>query len=76
MKINYDKKTDSLYIAFLDGLGVDTVEITDGVVGDLDSKNRLIGLEILKTRDKIDLKTIIFNDLPALSPLISKAEKV
>ncbi len=47
MKINYDIKNDSLYIAFLDGPGVDTVEIVEGVVGGIDSKNRLIGLEIL-----------------------------
>ena len=46
MNFNYDKETDSLYIDFIDGPGVDNVIITDDIVADIDAQGRLVGLDI------------------------------
>lgn len=46
MRFDYDAATDSLYIHFVDGAGVDTVVINDEVVADVDGAGRVIGLDI------------------------------
>lgn len=69
MKFNYDKKTDSLYIDFIDGPGVDNVIITDDIVADIDAKGRLVGLDIQHASQKSDLGNFIVDGInPILRP--------
>lgn len=65
MKFNYDKETDSLYINFKDIAGVDSYEIAPDYVVDVDENGNLIGLEVLDVTNKVDFKTMIFNQIPS-----------
>ena len=40
MRLHYYPETDSLYVEFKDGPGVETREVTDGLSVDLDAKRR------------------------------------
>lgn len=64
MKIHYYPETDSLYISFGDRPSVDSVEVADGVVADLDETGKVIGLDIDQASEHLDLKTIETIDLP------------
>ncbi len=46
MKIRYDPDVDALSIVFRD-TSVTTERLTEGIVAEYDSENRLVGLEIL-----------------------------
>jgi len=59
MKFNYDQKTDSLYIDFAEGVGADTVIITDNIVADIDAKGKLLGLDIQHASEQSDLSNFI-----------------
>ena len=64
MKFNYDKETDALYINFVDIPGVDSFEISPDYIVDMDSEGKIIGLEILNVKEKVDFGKIIFNQIP------------
>lgn len=59
MKISYDNLTGALYIAILENTKVvESQEVKDGVILDLDINNKLVGIEIFtdldpKTEEKI-----------------------
>lgn len=70
MKFHYDKETDSLYIDFIDGPGVDNVIITDDIVADIDAQGRLVGLDIQHASQQSDLGNFIVDGLnPVLRPI-------
>jgi len=46
MKLNYDQETDSLYIDLNSRPSVDSREIQDGVVIDVDAKGKIVGIDI------------------------------
>jgi uncharacterized protein YuzE len=64
MKIHYYPETDSLYIALSEGTSVDAVEISDGLVADLDDRGRVIGFDIDRASEHLDLQTVETIDLP------------
>ena len=64
MKFNYDKETDSLYINFIDMPGVDSYEIAPDYIVDVDDKGKILGIEVLNVKEKIDFDNIIFNHIP------------
>ena len=47
MRIEYFPETDSLYIELASRAGVDTREIDDGIVVDVDGEGHLVGIDIL-----------------------------
>lgn len=53
MKTRYDKDADALCIRFADAPVADSQEIRPGVVIDLDSDGRLVGLEILDASEHV-----------------------
>ena len=53
MKIRYDKKTDSAYIALKKGLYSHSKKITDEILVDVDKKGGTIGIEILEASKTI-----------------------
>jgi len=63
MKFNYDKETDSLYIDFIDGPGVDNVIVTDDIIADIDAQGRLVGLDIQHASQQSDLGNFIVDGL-------------
>ena len=64
MKLNYYPETDSLYIDLSETLGVESVEISEGVVLDYDANGKLVGIDIDNASTKVELKQLILSKLP------------
>ena len=71
MKINYYPETDSLYIDLASRPGVDSVEVSEGVVIDYDVKSQIVGIDIDNAGSKLDLKELVLNKLPIQSQTMS-----
>ena len=66
MKLHYDRETDSLYIDLNARPSVDSREIQDGVVIDLDAQGQIVGIDIQHASRIMDLATLETESLPAL----------
>lgn len=53
MKIKYDKEVDAMYIRFSDALVIESEEDKPGIIIDYDSKNAIVGIEILNASSKL-----------------------
>jgi uncharacterized protein YuzE len=71
MKLHYDKETDSLYIDLNARPSVDSREIQDGLVIDLDAKGQIVGIDIQHASQVLDLATLETESLPAGSLKLS-----
>jgi uncharacterized protein YuzE len=65
MKLAYYPETDSLYIDLNARPSVDSREIRDGVVIDFDATDRIVGIDIQRASEVLDLATLEANGLPA-----------
>ena len=65
MKLHYYPETDSLYIELKDAPGVETREIVEGLVVDLDDKGGVVGFDIDNASGKLDLSKVETIALPA-----------
>jgi len=66
MKLNYYSETDSLYIDLSEQPGVESREISEGIVLDYDATGNLVGIDIDNASRKVDLKKLTLNKLPAV----------
>jgi len=64
MKLHYDRETDSLYIDLNARPSVDSREVQDGVVIDLDEKGQIVGIDIQHASEILDLATVETESLP------------
>ncbi|MBS3951408.1 MAG: DUF2283 domain-containing protein [Methylicorpusculum sp.] len=64
MKLNYDQKTDSLYIHLADRPSVDSDEVADGVVLDFDENGALVGIDVQHASQKADIQNLSLLHLP------------
>lgn len=64
MRIEYFPQTDTLYIDLAGRTGVDTREITDGVVVDLDADGKPVGIELDQASRVLDFTTVDIRRLP------------
>jgi uncharacterized protein YuzE len=64
MKLNYYADTDSLYIDLSERTSVDSIEISPGVVADFDSEGRLVGIDIDRASQIVNLKQLESNSIP------------
>ncbi len=67
MKLHYDRETDSLYIDLNARPSVDSREVQEGVVIDLDDKRRIVGIDIQHASQILDLATLETESLPTAS---------
>jgi uncharacterized protein YuzE len=67
MKLNYDRETDSLYIDLNARPSVDSREVQDGIVIDLDEKGQIVGIDIQHASQLLDLGTLETGSLPLSS---------
>ena len=67
MKLHYDRETDSLYIDLNARPSVDSREIQDGVVIDLDANGQIVGIDIQHASKILDLATLEAESLPTVS---------
>ena len=65
MKLQYYPETDSLYIDLNSRPSVDSREIVEGLVADLDAQGNVVGLDIQHASEKLDLQTLEAVALPA-----------
>jgi len=67
MKLHYNDETDSLYIDLNARPSVDSREVQDGVVIDLDDKGQIVGIDIQHASKVLDLATLETEALPAIT---------
>ncbi len=71
MKLHYYAETDSLYIDLNSRPSADSREIADGLVIDFDAQGNIVGIDIDRASQKLDLKTVETVSLPALTARLS-----
>jgi uncharacterized protein YuzE len=71
LKLHYYPETDSLYIDLNAKPGVDSREVADGVVIDLDAEGNVVGIDIDSASTKLDLKVLETESLPATNVKIA-----
>ncbi|MGO8798290.1 MAG: DUF2283 domain-containing protein [Roseiarcus sp.] len=64
MKLHYYSETDSLYIELSGRPGVETREIAEGLVADIDAQGAVVGFDIDGASKKLDLTTLETIALP------------
>ncbi len=64
MKLNYFPETDSLYIELADRPGADAEEIRPGIVLDLDAAGAVVGIDIERASELLDLSRVVTTNLP------------
>ena len=58
MKVSHDPETDMLYIEFEDRPSLESFELFDGVVVDLDADEHVVGIEIEDASQKLDIEQL------------------
>lgn len=66
MKLNYYGDTDSLYIDLNSRPSVETREIEEGLMIDLDKDGHVVGIDIDYASKRLDLKRLELIHLPVL----------
>jgi uncharacterized protein YuzE len=64
MKLKYYPDTDSLYIDLSGKSSVDSREISEGVVLDLDESGSIVGIDIDNASKKVDLRELMVTKIP------------
>ena len=67
MKLHYYPETDSLYIEFRTEPGAETREVSDGLNVDLDADGAVVGFDIDRASQRLDLSTLETEALPLRS---------
>lgn len=70
MKLSYYFDTDSLYIDLSSKTSVESREVSDGVVLDYDADGNLVGIDIDKASQKLELNELILQELPVKTQAI------
>ena len=63
MKMHYDKKADALYLRLDESKIIEPEEVQPGIVLDYNADNQVIGVEILRVKDRVpsaDLKQVLY----------------
>ena len=71
VKLHYYPETDSLYIDLNSKPGADSRQIAEGLVVDFDTQGNVVGIDIDRASEKLDLKTVETVSLPALTTKIA-----
>ena len=53
MKLRIDKDADALYLRLDDAKIIESEQVAPGVIADFDSKNRVVGLEVLNVSQRV-----------------------
>lgn len=65
MKLHYYPETDTLYIELKNAPGTQTVEILDGLLADIDAQGDVVGFDIDRASQRLDLSKVETVALPA-----------
>ena len=58
MRLGHDPETDMLYIEFEDRPSLESFELCDGIVVDLDADEHVVGIEIEWASQKLDVERL------------------
>jgi len=58
MRVYLDEKADALYIRFDESQIVESEEIKPGIILDYNDKNQVVGIEILKIKNRIPVSAL------------------
>lgn len=64
MKLHYYPETDSLYIELKPDVGVEVREIAEGLNADIGANGAVVGIDIDRASEKLDLGTLEAEGLP------------
>lgn len=59
MKVYYDDEVDALYIQFEDRKPDGVRELAEGITLDTTAEDKVVGIEILKASQRLDISTIL-----------------
>ena len=71
MKISYYPDTDSLYIDLSAKTGVESLEVSEGVVVDYDAEGKITGIDIDNASHKLELDELILHKLTTKIQIIA-----
>jgi len=63
MKLQYDQTNDVLYLRLDDAKIIESAEVQPGIIPDFNANNQVIGVEILRVKERVpsaDLKHLDF----------------
>jgi uncharacterized protein YuzE len=58
MKVHFDEKADAIYLRLDDSKIVESEEVQPGIVLDYNEHNQVVGIEILKVKDRVPLANL------------------
>jgi uncharacterized protein YuzE len=67
MKLHYYPDTDTLYIELSGRASMESDEISNDVIADFDAEGNIVGLDIEHASERLDLRTLETEALPALA---------
>ena len=73
MKFHYYKDTDSLYIDLSEKKSVDSKEISEGIVLDFDVNGKVVGIDIDKASNLVNLSNLEATGIPLANIRVMQA---
>jgi len=73
MKMRYYKETDSLYIDLSEKSSVESLEVAPGIVVDFDEKNNIVGIDIDRASQILNLSELEISSIPSKKFIFSPA---
>ena len=58
MKVHLDEKADALYLRLDDSRIVESEEVQPGIVLDFNERNQVVGIEILRVKERVPLANL------------------
>nr|MBI3612651.1 DUF2283 domain-containing protein [Nitrospirota bacterium] len=58
MKVHFDEKADALYLRLDDSKIIDSEEVQPGIVLDFNESKQVVGIEILRVKDRVPLANL------------------
>jgi len=65
MKMKYYKDTDSLYIDLSEKPSAESLEVAPGIVVDFDEKNNIVGIDIDRASQVLNLSELEISGIPS-----------
>lgn len=71
MRIKYYKDTDSLYIDLSEKSSKESLEVAPGIVIDFDENNNIVGIDIDRASEVLNLSHFEVSDFPSKKLILS-----
>jgi len=75
MRIRYYKDTDSLYIDLSEKSSKESLEVAPGIVVDFDENNNIVGIDIDRASQVLNLSQVEISDFPSKKVIFSSYDK-